>query len=71
MCVKLNTVSLGKSLSMITNDTFYKCSALSTISFGGTAKDWRTVEKQADWNGDMPSYTVKCTDGDITKANDK
>ena len=53
----LKTVYLPKTLTKIAQSAFSKCSKLTDIYFAGTREEW---------NGDMPSYTVHCTDGDLS-----
>ena len=70
-CSKLASISVGEKLTSIAKDSFYRCSQLSSITFSGTVEQWKAVTKASGWNNDIVSYTVKCSDGSLTKTSDK
>ena len=41
------------------------CQVFKTIEFKGTMSQWNAVEKIEEWNYMAPSFTVKCSDGNI------
>ena len=62
------TVKLSKTLTKIGDNAFADCTALATIVFDGTKAEWEAIEKGEDWNLNMVSYTIDCTDEDIVVA---
>ena len=63
--------ALPKNIKEIGGSCFSSCSALTEIRFEGTKDEWRAIVKGKDWNYDCGNYVIKCTDGDIAKADDK
>ncbi len=67
-CTALESVSIGYGDSFIADDAFLRCGSLSEIYFNGTVYEWWTVvDKQWSWDNEVGSYTIYCTDGEITK----
>ena len=57
---------LGK-LDRIGFAAFAGCTSLTDIYYVGKKAEWEAMPKGDKWDADMPSYTVHCSDGDITK----
>jgi hypothetical protein len=57
---------LGK-LDRIGTCAFAGCTSLTDIYYVGKKEEWEKMPKGDKWDADMPSYTVHCSDGDITK----
>ncbi len=58
-------------MKQIDEMAFAYCYNLQTINFNGTKKQWKEIKKGSAWNTGTGTYTVKCTDGTILKADDK
>ena len=66
-CKGLTSVTIGNSVTSIGNDAFRGCTGLTSINFNGTKAQWNAISKGSWWNSYTGSYTVHCTDGDISK----
>lgn len=56
-CTLLTSVTIPDSVTIIGNSVFYKCDALSTVYYGGTAEDWNKIAI-GEYNGNLTSATV-------------
>lgn len=65
-CKNLTSITIPSSVIKIEGSALFGCSSLKDIYYDGTKDDWSIVVKERDWDGDTGSYTVHCTDGDIT-----
>ncbi|MCI9408003.1 MAG: leucine-rich repeat protein [Clostridia bacterium] len=66
-CNALTSVTIPDSVTSIGFAAFAHCINLTEINFKGTKKQWKAIDKERYWNSDTGSYTVHCTDGDLTK----
>ena len=66
-CVRLTDISIPKSVTSIGSNVFSNCASLKNVFYAGTQAEWGAVALGAEWDGNMDSYVVHCTDGDITK----
>ena len=66
-CSNLDSIVIPKSVTFISVEVFLDCDDLKTINFTGTKAEWNAIEKSESWDRRTPSYTIHCTDGDITK----
>ena len=66
-CTTLASVTVPASVTSIGANAFALCSALTVIQFQGTKAEWNAIAKGTDWNADSGSYTVYCTDGNLSK----
>lgn len=64
-CNKLVSVTLPTTLEYIGEKFVSKCQAFSTINYSGTKEQWEKIEKHPEWDIDMKSYVIHCSDGDI------
>lgn len=64
-CIKLEKVVLPASFKKISCCMLVNCQVFKTIEFKGTMSQWNAVEKNEEWNYMAPSFTVKCSDGNI------
>ena len=62
-CVSLTKVTLPKSIERIYNTAFTGCTSLTSIKFNGTMEDWNNLDKDTNWNKDVPATQVRCSDG--------
>ena len=66
-CTSLTSVTIPNSVTNIGNSAFYNCKALTSIHFNGTIEQWYAIEKGSSWDSNTGTYTIYCTDGEITK----
>lgn len=66
-CEKVTRVTLHGELIHIANDVFSGCTALTEIDYSGTMASWSAIEKAVNWDRGLTSYTIRCSDGVITK----
>ena len=64
-CTSLSSITIPNSVTSIGNFAFYNCSSLTSISFDGTIQQWSTIAKGSDWNYNVPTAVVHCSDGDV------
>ena len=67
-CSKLKIVRLPASIILLDDFLFYDCNDVLKIYFNGTKEQWDAVYKQANFAGNLRSYSVHCTDGTIEKT---
>jgi hypothetical protein len=70
-CSKLTSIVIPDSVTSIGDDAFYNCSSLATIEFKGTMEQWKAITTGNYWNMDTRNYVVICTDGKLSKYNEK
>ena len=66
-CSELETVYIGNSISKLDIGVFQDCKSLHTIYFNGTAEEWKSIEKDKDWDRGTQNYIIHCTNGTIEK----
>ncbi len=66
-CENLAVVTLPSSVTAIELYAFNYCAKLTRINFNGTRAQWAAVSKGINWDANTGTYTVNCTDGEITK----
>lgn len=59
------SVTVPSSVKFIWSLSFYDC-GLGAITFGGTTEQWQQVVKRDYWKKDGKTFTIKCSNGDIT-----
>lgn len=65
-CDMLTTVNIPESVTDIYYRAFRAC-PLTTINYDGTIEQWNAINKISGWDeGVTTSYTVICSDGNIT-----
>ena len=69
-CKTLKSVRMHNKVKEICNNAFTKCTSLSTITFTGTAEQWRAIKKSGVWHDSVPATKVTCTGGDTTEIVD-
>ncbi len=65
-CSRLTSVTIPDSVTVIERYVFEDCTNLQNITFQGTKAQWYAIDKD-DWDDNTGSYTIHCTDGDISK----
>lgn len=66
-CTGLTSITLSGSVTSIGQSAFSKCIGLASITFKGTKAQWDAISKDSGWNSYTGTYTIHCTDGDISK----
>ncbi|MGN0796715.1 MAG: leucine-rich repeat protein [Christensenellales bacterium] len=66
-CSSLTSITIPNSVMTIGDEAFYGSSSLTSINFRGTKAQWSAITKGTIWNYDTGSYTIYCTDGNISK----
>jgi len=66
-CSGLTSITISASVIHIEYYAFGDCSSLTSITFQGTKTQWDAIFKHDEWDTRAVSYTVHCTDGDISK----
>lgn len=66
-CESLTSITIPVSVKSIYENAFSECSRLSSIVYKGTKSQWEQVDKDDYWDFLTGTYTVHCTDGDISK----
>ncbi len=69
-CIHLESLFLPGSLTGLGEEVFLDCQKLDTISFGGTAAQWRSIYKGPYWNLRTDTYVVRCSDGEVPKGQE-
>lgn len=66
-CTSLTSITIPDSVTDIGEYVFSKCAGLTSINFKGTKAQWEAIRKDNHWDSHTASYTIHCTDGDISK----
>ena len=66
-CTSLSSVKLTNSVMSIWEKTFENCTSLTSIDFEGTVSEWNAISKLEQWDNNTGEYTIRCTNGGITK----
>ena len=66
-CSSLTSITIPDSVTSIDGSAFEYCKSLTSINFNGTKAEWNAIEKNDLWDSKIGNYTIKCTDGEITK----
>ena len=64
-CYNLKTITIGKNIRRIGKFAFKGCIKLTSITFEGTATQWKAIKKGHRWDFDVPATQVHCSDGDV------
>lgn len=71
-CKSLTRVVLPNSITYLGINLFGGCSSLTDIIYNGTKAEWDSITKEENWftfSWGKIDYTIRCTDGDITKTD--
>lgn len=64
-CASVESITFPNTLTSIGCSAFEGCISLVSISFNGTKQQWESIERETDWNKNVPAKVVHCTDGDV------
>ena len=62
-CYGVTELTIPNSVETIKSSAIYDCSGLTSVIYLGTKDRWYEINEDSNWD----SYTVHCTDGDLTK----
>lgn len=65
-CTSLASITIPDGVTKLSPYTFQGCTALASITFGGTMEQWNAIEKDSNWNNNVPATKVVCSDGEVT-----
>ena len=65
-CTGLTSVTIGNGVTNIGGSAFANCTGLTSITYTGTKAQWNAISKELAWDYETGSYTIHCTDGNIT-----
>ncbi len=63
---KLTSITIPNSVKSIGESAFYGCTGLTDITFDGTIEQWNAISKGYDWNENVQTTQVRCTDGTVS-----
>lgn len=67
-CSSLTNATIPSSAAFIGDSVFWNCKKLKNITYTGTTADWNNIDKESNWDRDIPANCViRCTDGSIDK----
>lgn len=66
----LKEITIPSTVVSIGDGAFGMCDSLTKINFIGTKAQWKAIEKTSFVDEHTGDYTVYCSDGNITKAED-
>ena len=64
-CVALKSIVIGNGVTSIGTAAFMGCDSLKSITFNGTKMQWNSIELGDEWNCEIPTQIVRCTDGNV------
>lgn len=65
VCSSLNSIVIPDSVTSIGLLAFCYCISLTSITFQGTKAQWEEIALDEDWNSNVSTKVVHCTDGDV------
>ena len=70
-CEKLSSITMYADLKRIGAFSFGRCSSLKYIKFEGKREIWESIEKEDNWNFEMPECLIHCRNGKIKNKSMK
>ena len=64
----LESVTIDSGITSIGEWVFSDCNKLVKINYNGSVEQWKAIDKGYGWDSETDAYTVTCTDGVLTKA---
>lgn len=64
-CVDLSSITIPKSVTYLGFGAFSYCDSLAVIAYGGTIKEWTSINSRAWETSANGIVTVRCSDGEI------
>lgn len=70
-CVKLKSATIPHSVEYIGWNAFTHCYELADVYYGGSKKDWNSINKDDNERLEADDITIHCADGEINKVLDE
>ena len=67
----VTSLEIPDSVTSIGDYAFIGCGSLESITFQGSMKQWKAIDKESSWNYDTGSFTITCTDGVLDKYDNQ
>ena len=64
-CSSLTSIVIPDGVTSIGRCAFDGCSSLTSITFNGTKAQWNRIKLGEDWNDEVPTEVIHCTDGEV------
>jgi hypothetical protein len=64
-CTSLASITIPNNITSIGNHAFSGCSSLTNVIFKGTTAQWNSLDKDQNWNLNVPATYVQCSDGQV------
>ena len=61
----MGKISFDNPVTSIGREAFYDRQLLTSITFQGTKAQWEEIALDEDWNSNVSTKVVHCTDGDV------
>ena len=58
LCFALTTITISGSITSIGDYAFFYCESLTTIKYGGTEEEWKSIPKGSSWDYNTGNYTI-------------
>ncbi|HBJ19458.1 MAG TPA: hypothetical protein DDY70_06980, partial [Clostridiales bacterium] len=66
-CTGLTSITIPKDITSIGIYAFESCTGLTIIDYKGAVEQWNAISKSEHWDNGTVDYTIRCTDGTISK----
>lgn len=67
-CIKISYLKIGNGVKNIGSEVFYGSNNLLDIEFNGKIAEWQSINKGLEWKDGTGDFTLKCSDGTLSKA---
>ena len=64
-CSSLTSITIPGSVTSIDFSAFASCTSLTSINFEGNVAKWHAVDKEVNWNFNVPATYVQCSNGTV------
>ena len=66
-CTSLASMTIPNSVTTIGDGAFYGCKSLASVTYTGTKAQWEAIEREHHWGYGLGTFTVHCTDGELSE----